>query len=131
MIGIAAGQTARVNALNLGTSSSTQNSSCGVTLQLLDTQGQVLKQTVVILQPGKAAFLDLNRDQAPLGDARVEIRAVLLFGYFGGAPPTPGILQNFDCNIVPSVEVYDGDTGKTSFILTETRALPGPASPAQ
>ena len=123
MVGIAAGQSARVNALNMGSRSSTQNSSCSVTLQFLDTQGQVLKQTVVTLRPGKSASLDLSHDQLPGDDLRAEIRTVLLFGYSGGAPPGPEILQQFDCNIVPSLEVYDNDTGRTSFVLTDAKPL--------
>ncbi len=126
MIGVAAGQSARVNALNLGSRSSTQDSSCGVTLQFLGIQGQRLKQTVVTLRPGKGATLDLSRDQVPGDDLRAEIRAVLLFGYSGGAAPGPDILQQFDCNIVPSIEVYDNDTGRTSFILTDAKPLPVP-----
>src|SRR5947207_3358291 len=68
IVGVAAGQSARVNALNLGSSSSTPDSSCTVTLRFLDTQGQQLKQTVVTIAPGKAAFLDLSRDDLT-GDA--------------------------------------------------------------
>ena len=126
MIGVATGQSARVNALNLGSRLSTQDSSCSVTLQFLDTKGQLLKQTVVTLQTGKATSLDLGRDQAP-GDAlRAEIRGVVLFGYSGGASPGPDVLQQFDCNIVPSIEVYDNDTGRTNLILTDAKPLPLP-----
>ena len=124
IVGVATGQSARVNALNLGSMSSTADSSCSVTLQFLDTQGQQLKQSVVTLGSGKGASLDLSRDQAPGDDARVQIRVVLLFGYSGGAAPGPDVLQQFDCNIVPSLEVYDNNTGRTSFILTDAKPLP-------
>jgi hypothetical protein len=126
MIGVATGQSARVNALNLGSRLSTQDSSCSVTLQFLDTKGQVLKQTAVTLPSGKATSLDLSRDAVPGDEVRAEIRAVLLFGYSGGASPGPDVLQQFDCNIVPSIEVYDNDTGKTNFILTDAKPLPLP-----
>jgi hypothetical protein len=124
MIGVAIGQTARINALNAGSASSTQDSSCSVTMQFLDNQGQLLKQMVVSLQPGKGTSLDLSRDQLPGDDPRAEIRAVLLFGYSGGANPGPEVLQQYDCNIVPSVEVFDNNTGRTSFILTDAKPLP-------
>ena len=130
MIGFAAGETARVAALNLGQGTLPKPSSCAVTLQFLDDQGAVLKQAVVTLEPGKAASLDLSRDQLP-GGSRVEIRAVLLFGYFGGANPPPAVLQRFDCNILPSLQVYDNDTERTSIILTDAKPLPPPATPAQ
>jgi hypothetical protein len=126
MVGVASGQSARINALNMGSRSSTQDSSCSVTLQFVDLQGQLLKQSVVNLGPGKGATLDLSRDQVPGDDLRAEIRAVLLFGYSGGAPPGPDVRQQFDCNIVPSVEVYDNNTGRTSLILTDAKPLPVP-----
>lgn len=131
MIGIASGESARVNALNMGTGLQGQNSSCSVTLQFLDAQGQLLKQSAITLQPGKAGSLDLSSDELPGTDSRTEVRAVLRFGYSGGANPPPAILQQFDCNIVPSLEVYDNDTGRTSFVLTEAKPLPPPPIPAQ
>ena len=132
MIGIAIGESARINALNIGNATTTQDSSCSVTLQFLDTEGQLLKQKVVTLQAGKAASLDLGRGELPGGnDPRAEIRAVLLFGYSGGANPPSTLLQMFDCNIVPSLEVFDNDTGRTSFILTDAKQLPPPAVAAQ
>ena len=91
-----------------------------------------MKQKVVTLQAGKAASLDLGRSELPAGnEPRAEIRAVLLFGYFGGANPPPNVLQKFDCNIVPSLEVFDNITGRTSFILTDAKQLPPLAIPAQ
>ncbi len=133
MIGIATGQTVRLNALNLGTGSSTPDPRCNVTLQFLDANGQVMKQAVTTIRPGKAVYLDLRGDGAELSqnDARVPFRAVLLFGYFGGAPPGPGALQAFDCNIVPSLEIFDTETKQTSVVLTDTKPLPPPATPAQ
>ena len=131
IVGLASGQSLRVNALNLGTGSSAPESRCTVTLQFLDANGQALKQTVATLRPGKAAFLDLGRDEVAGDDARAPIRAVLLFGYYGGAQPGPGTLQMFDCNIVPSLEIFDSETKQTSAVLTDAKTLPPPATPAQ
>src|ERR1017187_7419903 len=50
MVGLASGQSVLVNAVNLGTGAYAKGSSCTVTLQLLDTQSQVLSQTTVNLQ---------------------------------------------------------------------------------
>src|SRR5437660_821412 len=69
IVGVASGQSARINVLNLGSSSSTPDSSCTVRLQFLDTQGRELKQSVSTLVPGKSASLDLSRDQLP-GEGR-------------------------------------------------------------
>jgi hypothetical protein len=129
MIGVSTAQTARLNAVNLGTSSTMQNSSCTVTFEFLDAQGQVLAQKVVTLTPTNGAFLNLSRSQLNGDIPRVQLRAVLLFGYYGGAPPTPDTLQHFDCNILPSLEVYDEKSGKTEFVLTVTKSLPPPTTP--
>ena len=131
MIGIGTGQTVRVNALNLGTGSSAPDPRCIATLQFLDADGQVLKQTVTTIRPGKGAYLDLRSDELHQNDARMPIRGVLLFGYSGGAPPGPGVLQAFDCNIVPSLEIFNSKTKQTSVVLTDTKPLPPPATPAQ
>jgi hypothetical protein len=131
MIGIGSGETARLTAVNLGTNLSTPDSSCTVTFAFVDAQGQVLATKAVGLAPKQAAFLDIGKSQVPGDDVRGEIRAVLFFGYSGGAPPTADILQRFDCGIVPSFEVYDSNTGRTSFVLTGAQTLPGPPAPIQ
>jgi hypothetical protein len=127
---LALGERARVSALNRGTGSSTKDASCSVTLQFLDARGQVVKQTVAALKRGEVASMDLSRGELP-GDSRAEIRTVLLFGYSGGAPPGPGMLERFDCNIVPSLEVYDVRAGKTRLSLTDAKPLAPPTTPAQ
>ena len=100
-----------------------------MTFAFLDSQGQVLASNAVPLAPKQASFLDLSRSQLPGDDLRKQIRAVLYFGYSGGAPPTAEVMQQFDCGIVPSLEVYDDKSGRTSQVLTTTQILPGPAKP--
>jgi hypothetical protein len=131
MIQIVTGETARVNAQNLEAGSSAKDSSCSVTLQFLDTAGRVVKQTVVVLRPGNVASLELSRAELQGDNPRVEIGAVLLFGYYGGAPPGPAIVHRFDCNIVPSLEVFDDHTGEMKLVLKDATPLPPPATPAQ
>jgi hypothetical protein len=126
MVGIALGQSAQISALNLGSSKSTPDSGCTVALQFLDVKGNVLKQSTFTLGQGKAASLEIGRDKVPGTDLRAEIRAVLLFGYSGGAPPGPTVLQQYDCNILSSIQVFDNDTGKTNYIVTDTKPLPAP-----
>src|SRR5260221_1839146 len=93
VIQIGTGESARVNALNLEAGSSAKDSSCTVTLQFLDTGGRVVKQTVVLLPPGNVASLEVSRAELPANDSRAEIRAVLLCGYYWGAPPGPAIAR--------------------------------------
>ena len=129
IVGVSATQTARLNAVNLGGSSKTESSSCSVTFEFWDTRGQVQAHKLVRLRPSDSAFLDFA-PQLRSGNTRMEFRAVLFFGYHGGASPTPDILQQYDCNILPSLEVFERKTGKTYFVLTETRSLPPPRNPA-
>ncbi len=127
LIGIANGQSLRVNALNLGTRSSTPATGCEVTLQFLNAKGVVLRESVVQLPAGQGASFDLHRAQVSDQPGRASVRAVLLFGFAGGgAPPGPDARQNFDCNIVPTLELIDDATGRTTLVLTDTRPLPLP-----
>jgi hypothetical protein len=131
VIQIATGESARVNALNRGAGSLVKDSTCSVTLQFLDTTGRIVKQTVILLRPGEVGSLEVSRTELPGNDSRAEIRAVLLFGYYGGAPPSPAIARRFNCNIVPSLQVFDACTGKMKLVLTDAKPLPPPAKPAQ
>ncbi len=134
VIGIASGQSAHINGLNEAIADSAKPGSCSVTFQFLDSSGKVLKQASVNLQPGTSDGLDLSFDEIslPATSLRAQVRAVLLFGYSGGANPPPQILQQSMCgNLTPSLEVYDNVTQRTSLILTSAKPLPQPATPAQ
>lgn len=127
LLGIAEGQTLRVNALNLGNRSSTAATGCEVTLRFLDAKGVVLRESVVQLPAGQGASLDLRRAQVSNQPGRASVRAVLLFGFAGGgAPRGPDVRQNFDCNIVPTLELFDEATGRATVVLTDTTPLPLP-----
>jgi hypothetical protein len=39
--------------------------------------------------------------------------------------------HQFNCNIVPSMQVFDERTGKMKLVLTDAKPLPPPATPAQ
>jgi hypothetical protein len=125
------GERARVSALNRGTGSSSTKDGCSVTLQFLDAGSRVVKQTVTRLKRGEVASLELSRGELRGGNSGAEIRTVLLFGYFGGAPPGPAVAARFDCNIVPSLEVYASRAEQPRLSLTDARPLPSPTTPAQ
>jgi hypothetical protein len=131
VIQIGTSESARVTALNLETASSAKDSSCSVTLQFLDKRDRVVKHKIVLLRPGEVGSLEVNRAELPGNDYRPEIHAVLLFGYYGGAPPGPAIAQKFHCNIVPSLQVFDASTGEIKLVFTDAKPLPPPATPAQ
>jgi hypothetical protein len=131
-IRLAPAERARVSALNRGTGSSTKDASCSVTFQFLDARGHVVKQTIAALKRGEVGSLALSRGELQGGDSRAEIRTVLLFGYYGGAPPGPAIRERlFDCNIVPSLEVYEDRAVKTRLDFTDAKPLAPPTTPAQ
>ncbi len=132
MVGVASGQSARINVVNATPVDASNPTSCNVTLQFMDSDGNVLKQAAVNLQPSAATSLDLSWDDLTGATLRAELRAVLLFGYSGGANPPGGILRQTACgSLIPSLEVFDNTTGRTSFILTTVSSLPAPVTPAQ
>jgi hypothetical protein len=127
---LAPGERARLIALNAVGAPSEERGSCGVTYRFLDTQLQVVKEAVAVLKAGEASELDLSRRDLP-GNDSVEIHSMLLFGYSGGAPPNPRMLiERYDCNIRPSLEVYD-PAGTLRLRLTDARPLPPPPGPQQ
>ncbi len=122
---IASGQTARINALNMGTSGSSPEASCAVAMRFLDLQGAVLKEATATITVTKAASLDLAYPAAG-GPSRMGLRAELLFSAITGAPPGPDKRDQFDCsNIVPSMEIFDNVTGRSSVILTNSQPILG------
>jgi hypothetical protein len=137
MVGIASGQTARLNALNIGPGGPALPSgripgSCGggVTFEFYGVNGELLKSKAINnLLPGKAAFVDLSRDELPKGPVRTEIRAVLRFGYAAATPPDRETRLLFECNIFSSLEIFENTTGKTSLVLTDNKLLPAPNPP--
>jgi hypothetical protein len=97
-----------------------------VVLTFLDGEGRVIHNNdrspvrkVVMLQPGKATFLDLNADdlQYPPGPTRLQLRAVLK------AEPTPS--GNLAAPFVSSVEVFNNANGRTVFFVGNPGVIHG------
>src|SRR5262245_10194459 len=133
MVGITAGQTARlnvVNALPQPPPNLPNPPPNRVTLMFVDSSGNPVNiggaplQTTVTLSPGQSAFLDLNGDAYPSPPPnlpnpppqRVEIRALVS-----------------DCEgcgsglVVPTLEVFDNATGRTTLVMPDTPATAGRA----
>ena len=129
VVGVAVGQTARINVLNEAVASRPlpgQDGSvalpCRVTLQFFGAEGELLKERAIDdFGAGKIAFLDLGPGDRPEKAARTPVRAVVQWGYAGGANPPAGTAEA--CQVVPNMEIYDTETGKTQLLLTETRPL--------
>jgi len=132
LIDVAPGQSARIHVLNQAASSAPQPAGCQIALQFYDAQGKLLKELVVPqLEMGQSASVDVKRDDLP-GDGRLSLRAIIAFGYGGGANPPPQLLQRIaTCKIIPRLEIYDNDSRNIRVVVTDARPLPGPPQPVQ
>jgi hypothetical protein len=119
MVGLASGQTARLNVVNIGPTTTTSPIPCVLVLAFLDSDGKILKQMVASLASRKAALIDLA---AVPGAGRMEIRGI---GYNPLLSPVAAIPQPVSCILVPTLEVFDTETGKTAVILADFRTATG------
>jgi hypothetical protein len=133
MIGLALNQTARLNVVNAASPPTAPVALvvCNMTLQLFDDQANKLAELAVDnLEPGKALHLDLARPAAApnvTAPLRIQVRGVVIVG----APITPQPLDTPPvpvlavCAVVPTLEVFDNDTGRTRNVLTNGSVTPG------
>lgn len=131
MVGIGEGQAARLNVVNVVNVPNVVNTSgannpvqfaCQLDLAFLDSQGNNIKQsTVSSLNPGQAAYLDLDWSEISGASPRAEIRGAVTT-HLPGIQPLGGskspVMQGLGCNVIPTLEVFDDDTGKTTVILS-------------
>jgi len=116
MVGLADGQTARLNLVNLGipTATGIPPGPCRAHLKFFDGDGNVLASQPVELKPGQAAFLDFAAGFAPpvngAGPLRAEIRGAIVPIDGDYAPPCKA-----------TVEIFDNATGRSSIFVP-----PGP-----
>jgi hypothetical protein len=97
-----------------------------VVLTFLDSEGRLIHNNdrspvrkVVMLQPGKATFLDLNADdlQYPPGPTRLQLRAVVK------AESTPS--SNLAPPFVSSIEVFNNWNGRTMLCIGNPGVIRG------
>ena len=109
-VGLVAGQTARLNVSILSPAPPTDPTA--VEIRFLDSNGAIIKQTIVQLAPGQTPFADNSMaDIAPGAvGGRMQIRAEVQVSIPPGPTETPtGML-------ISTLEVFDNATGKTSFL---------------
>jgi len=112
MVGLAAGQTARLNVLNPGALAPAISVICAAQLSFLNAEGAVLKTTSVTVPPGQSVPFSLDRDvDLVVSDLRVEVRAVIAY-------------TSNTCALLPTLEVFDDSTGRTQFVDTRFVAIP-------
>jgi hypothetical protein len=129
MVGITTGQDLRLNVLNAGILTPTEQPiSCGVQFFFVSDQGVVLKRAAATIGPGRSHSVDISRDaDIAAGQSRVEVRAVVTSLSFSAITPGSAPRQRF-CQLVPTLELFDRDTGRTTVILahpTNFISLPG------
>ena len=135
MVGIVRGQSIRINASNINPADpNLPPDPCRVRLAFMDADGTVLTNPrtgeaagrTVTLQRGQSTFLHLDADEFFIGDttaARLELRPVFRSVSLvsnAQSPPDP---------CVPSVEVIDNATSKTSFVYAGTPSFTDPPDP--
>ena len=135
MVGIVRGQSIRINASNINPADpNLPPDPCRVRLAFMDAEGAVLTNPrtgeaagrTITLQRGQSTFLHLDADEFFIGDttaARLELRPVFRSVSLisnAKSPPDP---------CVPSVEVIDNATSKTSFVYAGTPSFADPPDP--
>jgi hypothetical protein len=130
MVGITAGQTARLSIANtIMPNDSLFSPDTGqrrVSLSFRDingnlirnAKGEVIRRSVDV-QRGDSTFLDLNYDELPPGPTRLQFRAVVTI------IPPPNVdekaLQDGVC--IPTVEVINNANGRTQFAVSADPAV--------
>lgn len=110
MFGLTAGQTARLNLVNLEPGEFVP--CVRVELSFIDAEGHTLLQKVYDIERGKSAWLDLNGNQLMGRSGRVQVRAQVRFV---GTPDTRD--DPFFRHCLPTLELVDNATGRTTTFL--------------
>jgi hypothetical protein len=129
LIGLAQGQTARLNIVSVSpgpcTPSEVSPGPCRVQLAFLDADGRVivkrsgaLAQVTLTLVSGRAASLDLSADDLLIDGMRTEIRAV--------AQVTSRLVAPGPCRL--TLEIFDNITGRTDVAVSAALRTREPAA---
>jgi len=122
MVGLARGQIARLNVVNLRSVPAAEPTAyhvpapvpCTVRLRFLDQRGNTIARSLESILPGDGAFLDLPFHEAiPPGfqGRRLQIRAIVQ------VVPRPEDARR--CATISTVEIFDNETGRTSVLYPE------------
>ncbi len=126
MIGVAEGQTARLNVLNPGVAAPAAGAVCSAVLSFLDSTGKVLKSTSVSVPPGTAAApfnLASDADLALALDAREQIRATITIPAV--LPPSATTTTPpAACTLIGTLEIFDSLTRRTQAVLGGFHEVP-------
>lgn len=128
MVGLAEGQTAQLNLLAPRVPATAAATSCSAAVAFLDGQGNVLKSGTLTVLPDQSASFDLDSDAdlQMASDERREIRATI---QIAPLPPVAGSTAPImaPCRLIPTLEIIDNITKKTSVIVTRVHFVREPA----
>lgn len=134
MVGIAPGQTLRVNVSNVVATNDSgfPPGPSRVAIIVINSQGDPVRhrdgspvRRVVMLERGDSAFLDLNGDdlQYPPGPTRLQLRAVV--NVFPPGPTDNEAPPPIGDRIVPSVEIFNNANGRTVVFIGNPGVIRG------
>ena len=127
MVGLAEGQTARLNALNPGVAPPAATGEiCSGLLTFIGEDGKVLKSATVNVTPGTSQHLsiDSDADLALAVDARKELRATITIPPV--PPPTATSITPVRqvCKLIGTLEIYNTQDGRTLATLGTVHLVP-------
>jgi hypothetical protein len=117
-VGLASGQTARLNIISVGDPNIIAPGPCRVGLSFLDARGIIINDrngrpmsAQLDVSQGASGFFDMSAG-AIIINGRVQYRALV------SLPPAPTDGSVDPCsNVVPTLEVFDQKTGRTTLFL--------------
>jgi hypothetical protein len=132
MVGLGAGQTARLNAFALPVGGPIiAGAYCQVTFAFYDDSGNSLKTGTEKVAQGAAVNYDLAWTDITTSTDRVEIRgtvrAALVTPSAVGTPVTPVTpvpASSTSCSVLPTLEIFGPSSGQTTVVLQQTTTLP-------
>ena len=125
IIGIAAGQTARMNLLNPGVLPVANGPACTATVSFIQGNGNVVKTAVVTINPGMNQSVDLRSDAdlnlVATGD-RHEIRATVTTPAI--VPVSTTAAPASPCKLIGTLEIFNVITGQTQVSVGRLATIP-------
>lgn len=123
MVGITGSQTARLNVLNLSTTSPAGvTASCSAQITFLDDQGTVLKTATVTPGPGKSMLVDYPSTAS----VRQQIRVTIGVAYPNVTAPAAGsgiAMPIYFCSLLPTLEVFNNSTLQTTLVVSDFHSV--------
>jgi len=127
MVGLGAGQTARLNAFSLPVGGPIiAGASCQVTFDFYNEAGKSVKTGTATVAQGASVHFDMQRTEVDTTSGLSEIRGTVRAAFVSvGTTVTPVTPVSGVCSVLPTLEILDSSSGgqKTVVVLQQTTAL--------